>query len=81
MSQKMFHKWQIVLKSVMLYGIVFVGTFTIHYKMKELQHSYCTGNIIKYYLMRNSNLCRYLDTYSKLLESVISIKLDKLLTI
>lgn len=77
----MLTKWWIIAKSIALYGVVFAGIFAVHYKLKELQHGYCTSNIVKYYLMKNSNLCRHLDTYGNLLESVISVKFDKLFTI
>lgn len=61
---------------VMQYCLLFLIIIFTHYELKVIQYRYCTKNVFVYYLMNNSNLCISLDTYTKLIEKCISVKLD-----
>jgi hypothetical protein len=58
------------------YIVLFLIAIFVHYELKMFQYKYCTKNMFLYYLMKNSNLCIFLDTYSQIIEQCISVKLD-----
>ena len=58
--------------------IVFI-VLLLHYEFKMLHYKYCTKNIFIYYLMNKSNMCIYLDTYTRIIENCISIKIDTII--
>ena len=51
----------------------------LHYEFKMWHYNYCTKNVVIYYLMNKSNLCIYLDTYTRIIENCISFKIDKVI--
>ncbi len=61
---------------LMHYCLLFLIIIFTHYELKVIQYKYCTKNIFVYYLMNNSNLCIFLDAYTKIIEKCISVQLD-----
>jgi hypothetical protein len=69
-------KYNNYVKYYSIYSLIIFLFIVVHYEMKVLQFNYCSKNIFIHYLMKNSNMCMYLDTYSKAIEKLMFYKLD-----
>ena len=74
-SVKLFNNYVYYIKHIIF--ILFV--LILHYEFKMIHYKYCTRNIFIYYLMNKSNLCIYLDTYTRIIENCISFKVDTII--
>ena len=63
----------------MKYCFIIATVLLLHYEFKMLHYKYCTKNIFIYYLMNKSNMCIYLDAYTRIIENCISIKIDTII--
>ena len=75
-SKKEYTKVNGILRIVMTHIVVYCAIYLMHQKLQSSYFQQCTSNVIRFYMMKDSNMCRLMGTLSHLLERVIFVRLD-----
>jgi hypothetical protein len=69
-------KLQAFLKALAIHVILYYVLYLMHERLQSMYYKKCNSNIIRFYMLKDSNMCRFIGTLSQLLEKVVFVRLD-----
>jgi hypothetical protein len=69
-------KLQALVKALMIHVMLYYVVYLMHQKLQSTYYQQCNSNIIRFYMFKDSNMCRWMGTLSQLLERVVFVRLD-----
>jgi len=69
-------KLQAILKALVIHVMLYYVVYLMHQRLQSTYYQQCNSNIIRFYMMKDSNMCRLMGTLSQLLERVVFVRLD-----
>lgn len=64
------------LKNIGFILLYYVIIYIVHYQIQSIYYKTCMSNVIKYYMLKDSNMCTCLISIIKLIEKILFFKID-----
>ena len=65
-----------VVRFFVMHVVVYCVIYSMHQRIQQLHYQKCNSNILQYYMLKDSQMCRGMLTLTNMLEKIVFVRLD-----
>jgi hypothetical protein len=69
-------KLSAIFKALVIHVMLYYVVYMMHARLQSMYYQKCNSNIIRFYMLKDSNMCRLISTLSQVLERVVFVRMD-----